>query len=470
MITLDQFTHQQQALGRVYAEGLRLARRSGRRQLVSVVRSVPLHDPLALVSAARRLGVDAAYWSVPKRHFTVFGVGVAAVFEGTGADRFKHAARWWRELTADALLDAACDVPGTGPLLLGGFAFDPLTPADGIWQGFPDARLVLPELIVTVSEERAWVTHNLIAAPTAADAGQAAEASFRLAEALWQLADREPAVTTRLNVNAGDRERWQRLVRFTADRLSGGPLQKVVLARAVTAEADGPLSPVHALSFLRSTYPDCFLFSFTRGERTFLGATPEQLVRLHGREVETMCLAASVARGRDPEEDRRLAEGLLRSEKERREHRLVLNMIRGELGPLSDELQHPEEPTILRLGNVQHLHTPVRARLREGITVFDVLERLHPTPAVGGTPRDLAMAFIRQHEGFHRGWYASPVGWVDWREEGEFAVALRSALVHGRRATLFAGCGIMPGSDPAAEYEESCLKLRPMLQALGGCV
>ena len=131
-----------------------------------------------------------------------------------------------------------------------------------------------------------------------------------------------------------------------------------------------------------------------------------------------MCLAASVARGRDPEEDRRLAEGLLRSEKERREHRLVLNMIRGELGPLSDELQHPEEPTILRLGNVQHLHTPVRARLREGITVFDVLERLHPTPAVGGTPRDLAMAFIRQHEGFHRGWYASPVGWVDWREEG----------------------------------------------------
>ena len=108
MITLDQFTHQQQALGRVYAEGLRLARRSGRRQLVSVVRSVPLHDPLALVSAARRLGVDAAYWSVPKRHFTVFGVGVAAVFEGTGADRFKHAARWWRELTADALLDAAC--------------------------------------------------------------------------------------------------------------------------------------------------------------------------------------------------------------------------------------------------------------------------------------------------------------------------------------------------------------------------
>lgn len=469
MITLDQITHQQQALGRVYAEGLRLARQRGRNQLVSVVRPVAQQDLLTLLRAARHLGVDAMYWSVPKRRFSVLGVGETAAFEGRGQDRYKQVAQLWRELAATALIDAPTEALGTGPLLLGGFTFDPMAPAQSLWQGFPDARLVLPQLTFTVTEDEAWLTHNLVIEPTAGP--EAVESSVRLVEALWQAADtthsEEGGV---LKLEEGDRQKWTELVRRAAASLGRGPLEKVVLARAVSAESTVSLSPVHALSILRSTYPDCFLFSFTRGDRTFLGATPEQLVRLHGREVETMCLAASIARAQDPEEDRRLAQALLNNEKERQEHRLVFSMIRRELMPLCDEFIHPDEPGILKLGNVQHLHTPITARLTEGVTVFDVLERLHPTPAVGGTPRPLAMEFIRQHEGFHRGWYASPVGWVDWREEGEFAVALRSALIHGTRATLFAGCGIMPDSDPDAEYEESRLKLRPMLHALGGNV
>lgn len=469
MISLDQIPHQHQALGRVYSEGLRLARQNGRKQLVSVVRPAPfpIDDPLDLLNAAQSLELDAMYWSVPKRRFTLLSVGEAAAFEGTGNDRFKQVAQAWRQLAADALIDTPTAMPGTGPILMGGFTFDPLTPAQPMWDGFPDARLVLPQITVTLADDQAWITHNLVVDP--ASRYEVVDDSLALAEDLCRSA--APPIDTKasLALQGDDREIWIDLVRQAAAGLGDGELEKVVMARAVTARADLPLSPSHALSILRSTYPDCFLFSFTRGGRTFLGATPEQLIRLHGRDVETMCLAASIARGRDPEEDQRLGDALLGSDKERQEHRLVLSMIRSELGAVCDEIVHPDEPTLLKLGNVQHLYTPMRARRREGVTVFDVLERLHPTPAVGGTPRPLAMEFIRRYEGFHRGWYASPVGWVDLREEGEFAVALRSAVVEGETATLFAGCGIMPDSDPAAEYEESCLKLRPMMHALGGC-
>jgi isochorismate synthase len=199
----------------------------------------------------------------------------------------------------------------------------------------------------------------------------------------------------------------------------------------------------------------------------FLGATPERLVRLEGRFLKADCLAGSAPRGATEEEDRRLGEALLADAKERHEHALVVQAVREALAPVCSSFCAPETPGLLRMPNVQHLHTPVRGTLRGQTSILELVERLHPTPAAGGLPREAALPLIRRYEPFGRGWYAAPVGWLDALGDGEFAVAIRSALIRGQEALLYAGCGIVAASDPDREYAESCLKLRPMLWALG---
>jgi isochorismate synthase len=219
---------------------------------------------------------------------------------------------------------------------------------------------------------------------------------------------------------------------------------------------------------LRTEYPSCFVFGFARGERCFLGATPERLVRLRDKLVSTMCLASTIRRGETPEQDRLLGEALLSDPKERQEHEVVVRALRSGLSELCEEVAPIGSPILLKVRNVQHLLTTIVGRVAEGRDLLDLVERLHPTPAVGGAPRPRARALIRAIERLDRGWYAGPIGWLDAQGEGEFSVALRSALLHGAEASLFAGCGIVTDSDPAAEYEESRWKLRPVLAALGG--
>ncbi|HEY0970949.1 MAG TPA: isochorismate synthase, partial [Gemmatimonadales bacterium] len=195
---------------------------------------------------------------------------------------------------------------------------------------------------------------------------------------------------------------------------------------------------------------------------------PERLVALERGVVRATALAGSVRRGATPEEDAGLAASLMASAKDRLEHELVVRALREGLAELTDDVRAPEGPETVTMANVQHLHTPLTARPREGVGLLDLVARLHPTPAVGGVPRDEALAWLREHEELDRGWYAAPVGWIGADGDGEFAVALRSALIDGATATLFAGCGVMGDSDPAGELAESELKLRPMMQALEG--
>lgn len=177
-------------------------------------------------------------------------------------------------------------------------------------------------------------------------------------------------------------------------------------------------------------------------------------------------LAGSIGRGATPEEDARLGAQLLASAKDLAEHEIVVRTIRENLADICTDLHAPAAPTLLKLRNVQHLFTPISSTIVAGRTIFDLIERLHPTPAVGGRPREQALDWIREHEQLDRGWYAGPVGWLDAGGDGEFAVALRSALTEGNQAVLFAGCGIVADSDPAREYQESQIKLRAMLGAL----
>lgn len=452
--------------------GLLQARRLGRPVVVSVVEPILIFDAIDLFERSQAALTERFLWARPSDDFALVGLGAAASLEtgplapGAGS-RFRQAAEAWRALLADLIYTGPRGLPGLGPLLVGGFAFDDARPATDLWAGFPASRLVLPRLTFTRHQERAWLTQTTLLSPDD-DAAEAADELTALRDRVLAAAEApvsvRPAAPTTLNElrSASD---WQADVAKAAQAVAAGEMKKVVLARAAQLEADTPFAAGRALRYLSANYHGCYIFAAARGERCFLGATPEQLIRLRHGEVRTMSLAGSIRRGRTPEEDQHLGQALQDSVKDRNEHAVVVQAMVEALYPVCPSLS--VGPTgLLKLGNIQHLCTPITGPVADGHTLLDLVERLHPTPAVGGRPRAVALEWIRQHEQLDRGWYAGPVGWVDARGEGEFAVALRSALLAGDRATLFAGCGIMADSDPEREYVESTLKLKPMLAAL----
>jgi isochorismate synthase len=246
-----------------------------------------------------------------------------------------------------------------------------------------------------------------------------------------------------------------------------GRLDKVVLARRVDLRSPVELDVPNALRRLAASAPESTVYAFRRAGRTFLGATPERLVRVEGRRFRTAAIAGTIGRGADEAEDERLARDLLASEKDREEHAIVVHYIRALLAPLAESLSVAPQPEVMRLRFVQHLATEIAGTLPDNAGLLALGERLHPTPAVGGDPRDAALAMIDEHEGFDRGWYAGPVGWMNGAGDGELCVALRCGIVDRTRATLFAGCGIVADSDPGREWEESRIKLRAVVSALG---
>jgi isochorismate synthase len=493
---------------RLHALARQVQRQASARPVVaSSVEPAPPLDPIALFARAPA-GLARALWRGVDS-LTLVGLGEALALGSptrqTGCHRvpgdeisLARLAQDWRRLAGEALVDAPGDSPMlAGPLLLGGCAFDPLRPPDPAWQGFPPTRLVLPRLLLVGEGGRWWLASTLVVRP-GRDPAEDLEELRRLRALLlgpgagndaiqpaangWAASRRDKPADHRAAGRAGPAmgavsparvelcgpECWRAMVERAIEAVRRGELAKVVLARAVEVSGLEPVSVEHALRRLAEDYPGCTLFAFGHGDAVFLGATPERLIRLRGGRVETMALAGSIRRGTTPEEDAALAGTLLASAKDRREHAVVVDEIRAALAPLCHALVIPEEPSLLSVRNVHHLATPVSSELAGDHTVLELVERLHPTPAVGGAPRANALAFIRAHEPVDRGWYAGPVGWVDCAGEGEFAVALRSGLIRGRTACLYAGCGILADSDPEAEYAESELKLQPLLRALEG--
>jgi isochorismate synthase len=464
------------------AGGLRRARARGKSILVSSTVAVPALDPLALYAAGS--AEERVYWSHPDAAAegaparSLAGVG-AAWSVTASVDRFQAVRRAWQDLLKEAVVEGAEQAPawGAGPLALGGFSFDPVRASTPVWQEFAPARFVLPRFTLAARDGQAWLTSNLLLGPMddadrlASEQDLAARTLLAAAAAVPDPGSRSaPAAGLTPPVDLVPAEAWQDMVASMARDIRQGRFAKVVLARQARVTSHQALSSTATLAALRRAYPGSFVFAFARGlgQRAFLGATPERLVRLRAGLVETSALAGSSRRGASPAEDAQLGETLLRDTKELAEHAVVTEMLRQTLAPLCHDLSLPEGPVLLRLATVQHLFTPIQGRLRNGQTILDLVERLHPTPAVGGTPREGALSAIREREQLDRGWYAGPVGWLDGQGEGEFAVAIRSALLDGarREALLFAGCGIVADSQPEREYAESRLKMQAMLSAL----
>ncbi len=434
-------------------------------------------DPIGLYAAAVELGLEAALWFRPADDLALVGIGRAWSVDADGPGRFAAADAAWRDLVASSGLldtgDEAWELPsGVGPVLLGGLGFTGRPPAEAdAWAPFGAASLVLPELVASRVADGHWLTG------AASDPSTAAELVRRWERLAARARELTPApgglvarpVVAPLSI-VGEQpgaDAWTRSVGLFAGAVGRGRLDKVVLARRVDLVAPIELDVVNALRRLAASAPESTVFAFRRGDRTFLGATPERLVRTAGRAFRTVAIAGSTGRGSDAAEDAALAAELLASDKEREEHEVVVASIRERLGPVAERLDIQPEPGVLVLRHVQHLVTEIEGVLRERESLLALAERLHPTPAVGGEPRDLALALIDEHEGFDRGWYAGPIGWLGADGDGELMVALRSGLVERTRAILFAGCGIVADSDAGREWEESRMKLRAVASALG---
>ena len=441
---------------------------AGERSLVAATRPIGSLDPIDLFAAAQALDLEAALWLQPAAERSIVGIGRAWAVEPVGVDRFATAADAWRSVVADAVLS---DVGEAGPTLLGGLGFSGRTPAtDDPWRPFGAASLVLPTFTVTRDGSATMLTVALapgrLEDPDPLDVEVAWDSLARDAGGREAIAAADGPL--RVVEERPDQATWERTVGLFAGAVGRGRIDKVVLARRAAFHAEFDLDVVGALRHLARTAPESTTFAFVRGGTTFLGATPERLVRTSGRSFETVAIAGSAARGRDVAEDARLAAALLGSEKEREEHAVVVDMLRASLTPIVEDLRIAEAPSVLPLAHLQHLMTPITGTTLDEAGLLALAGRLHPTPAVGGTPRDVALGLIEEHEAFDRGWYAGPIGWLGPDGDGEMMVALRCGLVSGAEATLFAGCGIVADSDPAREWEESRLKLRTMIAALGG--
>ncbi len=440
-------------------------------RLVSLSQAAPGLEAQAFLRCSE--GQERFYWRDANSPLILAGFGSAAELKAWGGRRFREIERQARRLFDQAWLRHLS--PLAIPRLFGGFAFrDDFVP-DNTWAAFYPAHFILPHFQLAQRAAESWLTINTLV-PVEEDPEQS-EADLRQALAAryaWLLAcsgagvEAGPVCPAPIDLRYPmPAATWNAMVGDAVRQMQAGKFRKVVLARASEIHCGGPIQVGRALQHLDEQYPGCYRFLFEPQPRhAFFGASPELLVSVAGTELSTMALAASIRRGKTPAEDAQLAAHLLNDQKERYEHQLVAQELRRRLLPQTRQLSLPPVPEVLRLRNIQHLYTPVKGRLKRPAGVLRVLASLHPTPALGGSPRHLAMDYIRQAEPVPRGWYAAPIGWLGPDLDGVFAVAIRSAIVQEQRAWLYAGAGIVAASLAEQEWKETELKFRPILQAL----
>ena len=421
-------------------------------------------DPAALVTQT-----DAFVWEQPDRGFAMASAGHAVRFTGVGAARFEDVRRGLEAVLEDAVVFQESGAAlRAAPVSIGGFAFDPHRPDAVAWFGYPDALIAIPRIMFLRAGSHLFLTVNALAdadTDVAAEAGNLAALSRRLAGEARGVAP-EAGSSCLLDPGADARDLWAESVIALTDHIASGRPDKAVLARRVSVETEETFDARAVLTRLRERFRQCTVFAMRAGEACFLGATPETLVSLHGDRVRADCLAGTARRGKTDAEDARIGAELQADDKERREHAFVARGITEALAGVASEVRAAETPALRRMANVQHLHTPIEARTDDKRHILELVDLLHPTAATAGLPKEAALCLIREQEPFSRGWYAGPIGWIDAEGGGEFAVALRSGLLRDEVATLYAGCGIVQGSQPEREWVESEIKLEAMLWAL----
>ena len=441
-------------------------------RVLRVFFDLPLEDAWAILPVLRDAPTRIAAWHSAGDGSFVAG-GVAWESKLRGEKRFSQAAAHWLDLE-----EARCDLaaePGDErlPYCLSGFAFSENTSASSDWRGWGDGRLWLPEWVLAQVGDRVRVVLN----------ASSEEGTDGLADSLIQkmhwlkgLAERaneqtEPALPYSKGVQASLPEAqtaWHARVGNARSALEDGRVRKVVLARSEEFACEtGVFDGIDTAFQMRDQQEGCTVFMVRRrGGQAFVGATPEELIRREGRSISTMALAGTRRRDAQGAQDEALSAELLSSHKDRHEQQLVTQAMTEALMPVVEELVLRRVPEVAKLADVQHLRTRLQATLREDTDLFSLADALHPSPAVGGLPRQEALAWIADNEDMDRGWYAGPIGWIRPGGDGLLVIAIRSVLMDAQKATAFVGCGLVEDSDAASEWEESEAKLQPAARGL----
>jgi menaquinone-specific isochorismate synthase len=438
--------------------------------------AIPAIDPLLALAHLSDPKERHLYLERATTQEAVVAFGSALVHQSTGVGRFNDAHRfveqWMRKIHCYRGDDPTAAPPS--PRFFCSFTFFPHRASDN--PDFPAATVVLPQWQISRQGKTCLLTANFLLTPETGLMAILDELESRLL-ALERLYQQYPAayanspslplsnLTRRPPCQAS--QHFKASVERALSDIDRHQIQKIVLAHAFDVVRQVPFQTLPSLAHLRQRYPDCYVFSVANGRgKTFMGASPERLLSIAQRQLITDALAGSAPRGSTPQADRQLARRLLNSPKEQGEHQIVVNFLVQTLADLGLRPHYPQIPTLLRLSNIQHLHTPIQARLSGHIHPLQLVEALHPTPAVAGVPTWAACQQIHNYEQFDRGLYAAPLGWVGVNGDSEFIVGIRSALISGNWARLYAGAGIVAGSDPEREWAEINLKFRALGDSL----
>jgi salicylate biosynthesis isochorismate synthase len=453
------------------------AARSAGFGLVRVVAPIACEEPWSLARVIQSSDTRVMAWSAPSegpRPMVFIAAGIAAELRPCGGHRFEEASRWWAQTVSQIVeLDGqtGATVHSKTPVCLAGFAFAAGLTRSQAWQGWNDGAICIPEILVIKDAQGTRVVYTL-------PENQGMAELLKLEQQLqgW-LGMTQPEIAPApangavqdLGPETSDWSAWRARVESAQSSLKDGTMDKVVLARseAYRTDADATFDPLGTALALRNRQSDSTTFMIQRKDgQAFLGATPEILVRMDSGRVETVAMAGTRRRGTAEGDDAALGTQLLDSPKDRHEQQLVADAICQALGPVVSDLKVPAAPEVVRLPDVQHLRTAITGRVTDRANIFDLLMRLHPTPAVGGLPRESALQWLDDHESLDRGWYAGPIGWVDAQGNGEFVVAIRSVLMADHEAAAFAGCGLVAHSNARDEWDESVVKLQTVRRGL----
>ncbi|MBM6618050.1 isochorismate synthase [Bacillus suaedaesalsae] len=455
-------------------DGINRAKEKATPILVSLTTEITDIDPLLFYMAGKELFTgEGVYWKEPVNGETIVGLGVLQTIQSNknSNKRFQDIKEQWNCFLENMIHTNITESKhARGPILFGGFSFDPTKAKTELWSDFPSAQFYLSKYTLNQIDNQLFLTSNRLVKPldhveTVINEMECDEKQLYVAlKKMKRNSIHDPSYKER----EIDVENWLNSVETVVTHINEGKLEKAVLARELKLEADEPFSIQAILQNLVMKQPTSYIFAIDSGVSTFIGATPERLIKKDNQQLLSTCLAGSIKRGSTIEEDLQLANELLEDPKNLAEHQFVVDMITKELKSVCRAISKPDNPTIFKARDIQHLYTPIVGEVKDHVHLFEIVERLHPTPALGGFPQDKALEEIRTYEQLDRGWYAGPIGWMDGDGNGEFAVAIRSALFKQHEASLFAGCGIVAKSEASKEYEETMIKFKPMLNAIGG--
>ncbi|QCR33334.1 isochorismate synthase MenF [Lysinibacillus sp. SGAir0095] len=407
------------------------------------------------------------FWQNREKTFTLVGLGHAFIIENNkGKDRFDLVEKQWKELTKNIVKEEK----EPQPILFGGFTFDPKNGKKGEWDGFPQSFFSVATYQLVIRNDKAYISIHLITDKenSLEDFEQLRKERDQLIHAAQVKELKTYSKPLMTNYREPYKEEYLQTISTVTSLIQAKRAEKVVIARSLELEFQDTLSSPQVLSHVVNEQPESYLFGLEHEDLLFFGASPERLVKVENGQAFSSCVAGSIKRGKTAEEDKQLGESLLNDAKNLGEHQYVVEMIANTFEKNCMQYTVPKKPKLLKIRDIQHLYTPVEGKLSSDATILQLVKYLHPTPALGGVPRQEAMTVIRENETMNRGLYAAPLGWIDAEGNGEFAVAIRSAALKDNKAYLYAGGGIVADSEPNSEYEETLVKFRPMLRALGG--